>query len=78
MPLVAGETYYYRVRAMPQSVSLDDDDLTTDEGWSSEDKDDAASETIPGDVPGLPAFLRSYGQTVHHRYDYRCDVGYAR
>jgi hypothetical protein len=70
-PLVAGETYYYRVRAMPQSVSLDDDDLTTDEGWSSEDKDDAASETIPGDVPGLPA---SFGALVDGTTDTTINV----
>ena len=71
VPLVAGETYYYRVRAMPQSVSLDDDDLTTDEGWSSEDKDDAASETIPGDVPGLPA---SFGALVDGTTDTTINV----
>jgi hypothetical protein len=70
-PLVAGETYYYRVRAMPQSVSLDDDADTDDEGWSAEDKDDAASETIPGDVPGLPA---PFAATVNSDTDTTIDV----
>ncbi len=69
--LVPGETYYYRVRAVPQSVSLDDDADTTDEGWSAEDRDDAASETIPGDVPGLPD---SFAATVNSDTDTTIDV----
>ena len=59
-----GETYYYRIRALPQVVDSDGDGMMDDEGWSAEDKDDAVSEdTLPGNVPEAPV-MEATGTTA--------------
>ena len=52
-PLMAGTTYYYRIRAVPQT-DVDGSGSADNDGWSATMMSDAASATTDKDVPAMP------------------------